>query len=89
MTDSAENVLEVRNLQLEFSSDGKTVPVLRGLSYVLPKGKVIGVVGESGSGKTVHARRRISAAEKFCTGAKIWLRSRARNCAKSVAIKFL
>ena len=55
MTDSAENVLEVRNLQLEFSSDGKTVPVLRGLSYTLPKGKVLGVVGESGSGKTVHA----------------------------------
>ena len=55
MTDPAENVLEVRNLQLEFSSDGKTVPVLRGLSYTLPKGKVLGVVGESGSGKTVHA----------------------------------
>ena len=39
MTDSAENVLEVRNLQLEFSSDGKTVPVLRGLSYTLQIGR--------------------------------------------------
>ena len=48
-------VLEVRDLQIEFSTDRGPVPVLRGLSYTLPKGRVLGVVGESGSGKTVHA----------------------------------
>ena len=31
------------------------MPVLHGLSYTLPKGKILAVVGESGSGKTVQA----------------------------------
>lgn len=48
-------VLEVRNLQVNFTVDKHTYPVVRGLSYALAPGKVLAVVGESGSGKTVHA----------------------------------
>ena len=55
MTQSAEPILQVRDLKIDFSADQGILPVLRGLSYSLPKGRVLGVVGESGSGKTVHA----------------------------------
>ncbi len=48
-------VLDVQDLHVSFSTEEGTVEVLKGLSYSLPKGKVLAVVGESGSGKTVHA----------------------------------
>jgi len=48
-------LLEVQNLRVSFQVEKQTYPVLRGISYILPAGKVLAVVGESGSGKTVHA----------------------------------
>lgn len=48
-------MLEVRNLEISFTEQKRSTPVLRGLSYSLPKGRVLAVVGESGSGKTIHA----------------------------------
>lgn len=51
----AAPVLTVRDLRVDFTVDKRTVPVLRGLSYTLEKGRILAVVGESGSGKTVHA----------------------------------
>ncbi len=48
-------VLQVRDLQIDFMVDKRSVPVIRGLSYDLPAGRILAVVGESGSGKTVHA----------------------------------
>lgn len=48
-------LLQVQDLHVTFTADKKSVPVVRGLSYTLPAGKVLAVVGESGSGKTVHA----------------------------------
>ena len=48
-------ILQVKNLHITFTTDLGTVPAVRGLSYNLPKGKVLAVVGESGSGKTVQA----------------------------------
>ena len=55
MMRSDDPILEVRNLHIEFAGEDGPVPVLHGLSYALPKGRVLAVVGESGSGKTVHA----------------------------------
>ncbi len=52
---SSSALLDVQNLRVSFSTEEGTVQVLKGLSYSLPKGKVLAVVGESGSGKTVHA----------------------------------
>ncbi len=52
---SVSAVLDVQDLHVSFQVDKRTVPVVRGLSYTLPKGKVLAVVGESGSGKSVHA----------------------------------
>jgi oligopeptide transport system ATP-binding protein len=47
------NVLEVKDLNVEFSTYGGTVKAVRGVSYQVRKGKTLGVVGESGCGKSV------------------------------------
>lgn len=48
-------VLEVCDLHIAFTAQKNRIPVLRGLSYALDKGRVLAIVGESGSGKTVQA----------------------------------
>ncbi len=48
-------VLSVQDLHISFATPTGLVPVVRGLSYTLTKGKILAVVGESGCGKTVQA----------------------------------
>lgn len=56
------NLLEVRNLSKRFTSAGgpfrkaRAMHAVNGVSFDLPKGRVIGVVGESGCGKSTLAR---------------------------------
>ena len=48
-------LLSVRNLQVDFSVEGRSVRAVDGVSFDLAAGEVLGVVGESGCGKSVTA----------------------------------
>ena len=47
------NIIELDNLQTCFFTDNGTVMSVNGVSFNIPKNKIIGVVGESGCGKSV------------------------------------
>ena len=51
----AEPVLEVTDLTVSFPSEKGRVAAVRGLSYQVTAGEVLGIVGESGSGKSVSS----------------------------------
>ncbi len=49
------SILSVENLETSFFTPWGEVKAVRGVSFQIPKGKVVGIVGESGSGKSVTA----------------------------------
>ena len=49
----ANNLIEIDNLKTVFFTDNGTVMSVNGVSFDIPKNKIVGVVGESGCGKSV------------------------------------
>jgi len=50
------SVLEARELTVGARIEGVNVPVIRGLSFALAAGRILGLVGESGAGKSMVGR---------------------------------
>jgi peptide/nickel transport system ATP-binding protein/peptide/nickel transport system permease protein len=47
--------LDVDNLMVSFPGPGGSIDVVRGVSFQVERGQIVGIVGESGSGKTITA----------------------------------
>ena len=49
-------LLSVKELYVEYTSDGKVIHAVNGVSLDIEKGKTLGLVGETGAGKTTIAK---------------------------------
>ena len=55
MEEKQDVLLEMKDLSISFYNKTGEIQAVRGLSYTLHKGEVLGIVGESGSGKSVSS----------------------------------
>ena len=62
MEEKKEPMLQVKDLSISFFNKSGEIQAVRGISYDLARGEVLGIVGESGSGKSVssHAILRLT-----------------------------
>ena len=49
----SDNLLEIKNLEVNFKTDDGMIDAVKKISFNIPRGKTVGLVGESGSGKSV------------------------------------
>jgi peptide/nickel transport system ATP-binding protein/oligopeptide transport system ATP-binding protein len=79
------NLLEVKNLKIEFYLDGRVIPAVNGVNLDVASDEIVVLAGESGSGKTVSAlaiTRLLPANAKIISGQAMF---RGRDLLKSDA----
>lgn len=59
ITANEQPLAQIEDLSVSFVTDAGYIKAVDGVSFTIPRGKVVGVVGESGSGKSVTARSMI------------------------------
>ena len=81
--------LEVRDLVVEYTSEGQVVHAVNGVSFTLEKGRTLALAGETGAGKTTIAKTilRILPDYSASSRARACSRSRPRRCRRSAAIR--
>jgi len=52
---SSENVLEIKDLTVQYERDGEVIEAVNHMNLSLQKGRTLGLVGETGAGKTTTA----------------------------------
>ena len=55
-TIAEDSILEVRNLKVDIAVDDYVLSAVRGVSFTMKKGEILGLVGESGCGKSVTSK---------------------------------
>ena len=72
----ADKILDIRNLDITFSTTAGPVHAIRGVNIDLERGETVAVVGESGSGKAVVMKTvmGILAGNAKINGGEIWFR---------------
>ena len=67
-----DNILEISNLVVQYTSDGNTIHALNGINLKVKRGETIGLVGETGAGKTTIAKSILRILQtppaKICSG---------------------
>ena len=51
--DTTAQLLSLKDVKISFDTENGTFKAVKGISFDLNKGEVLGIVGESGSGKSV------------------------------------
>lgn len=72
-----DTILDVRNLQVQFKTDARSINAVNGISFQVKRGQTLGIVGESGSGKSVTSlavMRLVPNPPGRITGGEIWFR---------------
>jgi peptide/nickel transport system ATP-binding protein len=72
VTPVSDNLLEIRELTVEYHTDEAVVHAVNGVNLTVKRGETIGLVGETGAGKTTIARSILRILQtppaKFCGG---------------------
>ncbi len=78
---SGKHLLEIKDIETCFKTDGKMVCAVDGVSMYLNPGEIIGIVGESGSGKsvTMMSMLQLIASPGKITGGEVYLEGNSKN----------
>jgi peptide/nickel transport system ATP-binding protein len=76
-----EHLLEIKNIETCFKTDGQLVKAVDEVSMYLKPGEIIGIVGESGSGKsvTMMSMLQLISSPGKVTGGEVYIRGDERN----------